>query len=133
MNERREIEARLAIMISTIVMIFAVCNSFESIVFILSSQEILFLDVVQNYLRPLADFLMVINSSVNVIVYCAFKKEFREEIYELFCQKNSKKQSTPKPILPAPAEISIIPMIRAQLSITSVVSTFATKQHSVCP
>ena len=125
-NDRGDVEARLAIMISTIVSIFAVCNSFESIVFILTSQEMLSLDTVQNYLRPIADFLMVFNSSINVVIYCIFKKEFREKFFQLYLQCSWKKKNPPKP-LPVPIEKSMIPMIRAQLPKTSVEMTFASK------
>ena len=128
MDDMRETEARLTIMISVIVMIFAVCNSFESIVFILSSQEILSLDFVQKYFRPLSDLLMVINSSINVVIYCAFRKEFREKFVELYFKWNCNKTSKQKP-LPLQAEIPMIPMIRAQLPKTSVEMTDVTKEQ----
>ena len=115
-------------MISVIVMIFAVCNSFESIVFILSSQEILSLDFVQEYFRPLSDLLMVINSSINVFIYCAFRKEFREKFVELYFKWNCNKTSKQKP-LPLRAEVPMIPMIRAQLPKTSVELTDVTKEQ----
>ena len=86
------------------------------------------LDTVQNYLRPIADFLMVFNSSINVVIYCIFKKEFREKFSQLYLQCSWKKKNTPKP-LPAPMEKSMIPMIRAQLPKTSVEMTFASKER----
>ena len=89
-KEKKKRETRLAIMISIIVSIFVVCNSFESLLFILQSQDLLAGDIVQDYLRPLADFLMVINSGVNVIIYCTFNSMFREKFTELYfrpCQK----------------------------------------------
>ena len=127
-NERREIEARLASMISIIVTIFAVCNSFEAIVFILSIQKKVNLDVVQNYLRPISDLLMVVNSSVNVIIYVVFKKDFKEKLYALYSQVNSKNSSKQKP-LPGPTNISMIPMMRAQLPKTSVELTSAASRE----
>ena len=128
-NERREIEARLASMISIIVTIFAVCNSFEAIVFILSIQKKVNLDVVQNYLRPISDLLMVVNSSVNVIIYVVFKKDFKEKLYDLYSQVNSKKSSKQKPLPGLPANISMIPMMRAQLPKTSVELTSAASKE----
>ena len=124
MDDRHDVESKLAIMISSIVSVFVVCNSFESIVFILSSQEILSLNIVQDYLRPFADFLMIINSSVNVIIFCIFKKEFRNKFFQMYVQCNWKRKSKPKP-LPAPVEISMIAMMRAQLPKTSVEMTSA--------
>ena len=122
MNDRHAIEVRLAIMISTIVLVFIVCNLFESLVFIFHIQEILPLDVFQNFLRPMADFLMVINSSANIVIYCSFKTEFREKFFQLyFLRRKAKKNKA----LPGPAEISMIPMIRAQLPKTSVELTSA--------
>ena len=128
-NERREIEARLASMISIIVTIFAVCNSFEAIVFILSIQKKVNLDVVQNYLRPISDLLMVVNSSVNVIIYVVFKKDFKEKLYDLYSQFNSKKSNKQKPLPGLPANISMIPMMRAQLPKTSVELTSAASRE----
>ena len=113
-------------MISTIVLVFAICNSFEAIVYILSVQERVDLGIVQDYLRPTADLLMVLNSSVNVFIYVAFRKDFKEKCYELYvqcrsCCRKSRKQNA----LPAPANISMIPMMRAQLPKTSVEMTSA--------
>ena len=126
MDERRKIEAKLATMISIIVSVFVICNSFEGIVFILSSQEILNLAIIQEYLRPLADLLLVLNSSINVVIYCIFKREFREAFIQFYFQCNSK-QKIQQQVLPAPVEMSKIPMIRAQLPKTSVEQTYASK------
>ena len=117
--DRRDTEIRLATMISTIVVIFVVCNSFESIIFILHIQEILPLDVFQTYLRPFADLLMVTNASINVILYCIFKKEFKEKFWQLYIRCNWK-NSGKKNVIPLPKENAKIPMIRAQLPKTSV-------------
>ena len=109
-------------------MIFAVCNSFEAIVFILSLQKKVNLNIVQNYLRPISDLLMVVNSSVNVIIYVVFKKDFKEKLYALYSQVNSKNSSKQKP-LPGPTNISMIPMMRAQLPKTSVELTSAASKE----
>ena len=47
-------------------------------------------NLVQDFLRPMADFLMVFNSGVNVIIYCAFNPVFRERFVEVYfncCRK----------------------------------------------
>ena len=85
MNERQQAqEARVTKMTITIVAVFVFCNAFESIVWILASQEMISLDLVQNYLRPLADLLMTINSSVNIVIYSYFNKEFKEKFWEMY-------------------------------------------------
>lgn len=87
---QRQREVSLTIMISIIVLVFVVCNSFESLLFILQSQKLLSGNLVQDFLRPMADFLMVFNSGVNVIIYCAFNPGFREKFFEVYfncCKK----------------------------------------------
>ena len=86
------------------------------------------LDVVQSYLRPISDLLMVVNSSVNVVIYVTFKKDFKEKMYDLCSQVISKKSKKQKP-LPGPANISMIPMMRAQLPKTSVELTSAASRE----
>lgn len=96
-----EREASIAIMTTIVVVVFVVCNSFESILFILHSQELLTGDVVQDYLRPLADLVMVFNSSVNVIIYCIFNRAFREkfiEMYFFWCKKKGKESAVEIPM-----------------------------------
>ena len=89
-DKNHGVEARLASMISTVVVVFCLCNSFESIVFILSSQGLLSIDIVQEYLRPFADLMMVINSGVNVTIYCGFNKDFRDKFCQMYFWKLSK-------------------------------------------
>ena len=93
-DKKKELEARLASMISTVVIVFILCNSFESIVFILSSQELISIDVVQEYLRPLADLLLVVNSGVNVAIYCGFNSDFREKFVQMYLTRRSKGPTT---------------------------------------
>ena len=89
-DKNHGVEARLASMISTVVVVFCLCNSFESIVFILSSQGLLSIDIVQEYLRPFADLMMVINSGVNVTIFCGFNKDFRDKFCQMYFWKRSK-------------------------------------------
>ena len=35
----------------------------------------------------MADFLMVVNSGVNVVIYCAFNPMFRERFHELYLRR----------------------------------------------
>ena len=83
-KRQRMVETRLTKMITVIILVFIICNSFESGIFILSSLDLIQLDLVQHYLRPLADLLMVINSSVNIVIYCSFNSEFHEKFYEMY-------------------------------------------------
>ena len=58
-------------------------------------------DVVQDFLRPLADLVMVFNSSVNVIIYCIFNRAFREkfiEMYFFWCKKKGKESAVEIPM-----------------------------------
>ena len=75
-------EARLATMISLIVAIFIICNSFESLMFIFDSIGLIPRNIVEDFLRPFADFLMIVNASVNVVIYNIFNESFRK----LFCK-----------------------------------------------
>ena len=93
-DKKKELEARLASMISTVVIVFILCNSFESIVFILSSQELISIDLVQDYLRPLADLLLVVNSGVNVAIYCGFNSDFREKFVQMYLTRRSEVPTT---------------------------------------
>ena len=93
LNERHQKqEARVAKMTFTIVGVFVFCNAFESIVWILASLGNLSLDVVQDYLRPLADLLMTINSSINICIYSYFNKQFKEKFWDMYLQWFCKKE-----------------------------------------
>ena len=91
-SQRQSMEARITKMSIIIVIIFVVCNSFESILFILHNQEILRRDVVQDYLRSIGDVLMVFNSSVNAIIYGAVSSQFRAKFLQIFCWKGEEKK-----------------------------------------
>ena len=82
--ERQALEFRITLMTIVIVVIFVVCNSFESLLFILHSQELLYRNIVEDYLRPICDVLMVFNSSVNVFIYGTVSTQFRAAFYEMF-------------------------------------------------
>ena len=97
-NENRNVrhqekEASVTKMIFTIVILFIFCNGFESIVWILASQEKISLDLFQDYLRPVADLLMIINSSVNICIYGYFNKKFKEKFTEMYLRHFWKKQN----------------------------------------
>ena len=80
-------EKQMLISVILIVAIFTVCNSFESILFILAHQGCLSsLDIFWDYLRPTANFLMVLNSSVNSLIFGICSKAFRTKFVDVFCK-----------------------------------------------
>ena len=87
-------EFRITMMTVVIVVIFMVCNSFESLLFILHSQDLLYRNIVEDYLRPICDVLMIFNSSVNVINYGTVSSQFRAAFYEMFSCLRTEKKST---------------------------------------
>ena len=92
--KRQAMEFRITIMTVVIVVIFMVCNSFESLLFILHSQDLLYRNIVEDYLRPICDVLMIFNSSVNVIIYGTVSSQFRAAFYEMFSCLRTEKKST---------------------------------------
>ena len=92
--KRQDMEFRITLMTTVIVVIFMVCNSFESLLFILHSQDLLYRNIVEDYLRPICDVLMIFNSSVNVIIYGTVSSQFRAAFYEMFSCLRTEKKST---------------------------------------
>ena len=92
--ERQAVEFRITLMTIVIVVIFMVCNSFESLLFILHSQDLLYRNIVEDYLRPICNVLMIFNSSVNVIIYGTVSSQFRAAFYEMFSFLRTEKKST---------------------------------------
>ena len=92
--KRQAMEFRITLMTTVIVVIFMVCNSFESLLFILHSQDLLYRNIVEDYLRPICDVLMIFNSSVNVIIYGTVSSQFRAAFYEMFSCLRTEKKST---------------------------------------
>ena len=92
--KRQAMEFRITMMTVVIVVIFMVCNSFESLLFILHSQDLLYRNIVEDYLRPICDVLMIFNSSVNVIIYGTVSSQFRAAFYEMFSCLRTEKKST---------------------------------------
>ena len=92
--KRQAMEFKITIMTIMIVVIFMVCNSFESLLFILHSQDLLYRNIVEDYFRPICDVLMIFNSSVNVIIYGTVSSQFRAAFYEMFSFLRTEKKST---------------------------------------
>ena len=92
-DKQKAQEARLATMISLIVAIFIVCNSFESLMFIFDSLGLIPRNIVEDFLRPFADFLIIVNSSMNVVIYNIFNKSFRKSFCKLYLPCLSAKES----------------------------------------
>ena len=84
---REKKEKQILISVILIVATFTLCNSFESILFILAHQGCLSsLDIFWDYLRPTANFLMVLNSSVNSLIFGICSKAFRTKFVDVFCK-----------------------------------------------
>ena len=92
-NKQKAQEARLTTMISLIVAIFIVCNSFESLMFIFDSLGLIPRNIVEDFLRPFADFLIIVNSSMNVVIYNIFNESFRKLFCKLYLPCLSAKES----------------------------------------
>jgi hypothetical protein len=92
--KRQAMEFRITLMTIVIVVIFMVCNSFESLLFILHSHDLLNRNIVEDYLRPICDALMIFNSSVNVLIYGAVSSQFRAAFCEMFSCLQTEKKST---------------------------------------
>ena len=85
-------EKQMLTSVILIVAIFTVCNSFESILFILAHQGLLSsLDIFWDYLRPTANFLMVLNSSVNALIFGICNTTFRNKFADIFLSRFKKK------------------------------------------
>ena len=123
-SQSQSMESRITKMSIIIVIIFVVCNSFESILFILHSQEILRRDVVQDYLRSIGDVLMVFNSSVNAIIYGAVSSQFRATFLQIFCCKGEEKK---RHISKTDSSNVVIP----SLKLSRNMNLKATSQHSI--
>ena len=84
-------DKQMLISVVLIVAVFLVCNSFESILFVLANQGFLpNLDIFWDYLRPTANFLMVLNSSVNSLIYGMCNKTFRNKFADVFLSRFKK-------------------------------------------
>ena len=131
-SQRQSMEAKITKMSIIIVIIFVVCNSFESILFILHSQEILRRDVIQDYLRSIGDVLMVFNSSVNAIIYGAVSSQFRATFLQMFCckgeenKRNISKTDSSNVVIPS----SKLPRRNMNLNLTSQHSNITTRSLS---
>ena len=77
-------EHNLATMLLMVVLVFFICNALALVVNVL---ELLgFTYLVQN-LGILSNSLVIINSSVNILVYCTFGKKFRTVFMQIFFGK----------------------------------------------
>ena len=84
---REKKEKQILISVILIVATFTLCNSFESVLFILAHQGCLSsLDIFWDYLRPTANFLMVLNSSVNSLIFGICSRAFRTKFVDVFCK-----------------------------------------------
>ena len=76
-------EKRLTIMMMVIVLVFGICNSFYGAYYIFRDQKLI-CDIQKTYLYPTACVFLVLNSSVNVLIYGTFNKKFKSVFMSLF-------------------------------------------------
>ena len=76
-------EKRLTIMMMVIVLVFGICNSFYGAYYIFRDQKLI-CDIQKTYLYPTACVFLVLNSSVNVLIYGTFNKKFKSVFISLF-------------------------------------------------
>ena len=81
-QDKRDKQMIVGLVIITI--FFILCNSFEPIIFIVTYQNWLTqTDIFVNYLRPTANFLLVLYSSVNTLFYGTCSTSFREKFKDI--------------------------------------------------
>ena len=130
-------ERNLTWMGITIVIVFVICNSLYVIYHILKSAGILS-TFDKLYLHSTARFFAIMNSSVNIIIYCYFNTRFRETLVSLFrpakLRNTEKQNSSARPISFRPNQqlckqiISTHSKARANLN-KSKMSCFLLPQH----
>ena len=76
-------EKRLTIMMMVIVLVFGICNSFYGAYYIFRDQGLI-CKIQKTYLYPTACVFLVLNSSVNVLIYGSFNKKFKSVFISLF-------------------------------------------------
>ena len=76
-------EKRLTIMMMVIVLVFGICNSFYGAYYIFRDQKLI-CDIQKTYLYPTACVFLVLNSSVNVLIYRTFNKKFKSVFNSLY-------------------------------------------------
>ena len=76
-------EKRLTIMMMVIVLVFGICNSFYGAYYIFRDQKLV-CDIQKTYLYPTACVFLVLNSSVNVLIYRTFNKKFKSVFNSLY-------------------------------------------------
>ena len=76
-------EKRVTIMMMVIVLVFGICNSFYGAYYIFRDQGLI-CKIQKTYLYPTACVFLVLNSSVNVLVYSTFNKKFKSVFISLF-------------------------------------------------
>ena len=77
-------EIRSAQMTMVVVFVFTICHITRNIFWILVYFRICLTDETVDYLGAFQNILMVFNSSINLIIYCIFDKEFWKLCCSLF-------------------------------------------------
>ena len=85
-------ETNMTTMMFVVVSVFTFANLFYFLCKFFKETEIIEKNTIKNYLRPFADLLMTLNSSVNVIIYGIFSKRFRKIFLKVIrCKKEDSK------------------------------------------
>ena len=85
-------ETNMTTMMFVVVSVFTFANFFYFLCKILRQSKAVPEDILDDYLRPFADLLMTLNSSVNVIIYGIFSKRFRRIFFKVIrCKKQGSK------------------------------------------
>ena len=88
-------DARLTVMLVTVVMAFIVCNLPISVVWILEMLSVLNQAKGKTwffYLWVILELLVVLNSAINCFIYCFVGKKFRNGLFQLICCKRQESE-----------------------------------------
>ena len=85
-------ETNMTTMMFVVVSVFTFANLFYFLCKFFGETEIVEKNTIDKYLRPFADLLMTLNSTVNVIIYGIFSKRFRRIFLKVIrCKKEDSK------------------------------------------
>ena len=93
MNLRTDQDNNITLVMIIVVLVFMLCQAPARIVQIVWKYEYHTCDTIKFYLTEFSNVLEVFNSSANFFIYCAFRKQFRTILIEIFC--GSKYTSVP--------------------------------------
>ncbi|XP_041349163.1 FMRFamide receptor-like [Gigantopelta aegis] len=85
MNQQRD--TRMTVMVLAVTTVFFVCQLFTAVAFVMMRGMNKYSDcsMACNNFTAVADTMVMVNSAVNFILYCAVGKKFREVFVQVFC------------------------------------------------